>query len=1190
MSGLLPFQRAAVDRIVARLRDPGGTRRFLLADEVGLGKTLIASAVIEVLARDHPGSFTAVYVCSNQQIATQNRSKLAPPGTVEGQARRLTLLCLDLFRKRGASVLELHCFTPGTSLNLRSATGLQYERKLLLYLLDRMGETGHGRRSHAWSELFRCSCGEGRWWWACQKGRLAQGFAWASLPDSFVCAVRDTWAQRVLAADQRRPVLPGGGSLLEALQQAVESFDPWNRAWRRARNQIIGSLRTGLAMATLQQLNAGVVVLDEFQRFSSMLSQADDPNSVVGRLMGAASAGLGVPVLILSATPYKMLTLSFEDGRENHYERFLETLGFLLRAERDSATIGTLRTQLDRFGTLLRSPQAWEQQGCDVLLELRDEVQRTLTSVASRTERNWYLEDEAGGVEEVGLGGEEQRLAATPTVAELKDYLQLRRFLLERQLDDWKIMDFWKSCPTPLLFMDTHYSLIKRLRGHRRGGHRRPAVQVPRALVPRIRGPRDLARLEKRNARFRLLVPRVFGDAERGPPRAARFLWTRPTVLYQVDRFFGREDPSKFLLFSHWRMVPKAVSALLGQAAVHRLPGRAREHRTQPLAYRQASILLALWASPGLAAALDPLQQELIGPGRRRRSAEHIHRRAAQVLEGSIRKRAELKIDISPRRRGTSRVLRAMLRLDAHSGYARPLRAGLDRLVRSRETAQSLRELLGELRGWLDDDQPLVLSSEEVEELAHIALCSPAVCTLRASWTVLEDRATSIAPAVRLGLVGLRSFFSAPAAQRIVRSHAAGLERRAERGRANFARDVLLYCRDGHFQAVMDEYTWLVAETAQCTRAEGEHGLFDHLTRAMGMWTGRPQLNRLDAGGHLVEGPRVTAQFALAFGEEVSGGEGGERRSVQRSAVRDAFNSPFWPFVLATTSVGQEGLDFHLYCRDIVHWNLPANPVDLEQREGRINRYNGLFVRRNIAEDYPLAECLEQLEAHRPRRRGENLWEGVFRAVEARPQGLQRFKHGLYPHWIYRPGTDTAAARPLIRRHLLFYAASADERHYRRLKGLLATYRLAFGQPRQQDLLEDVLRNNPGLDLRAVAGRLRRYMVNLTPMDEDHVQAWVRQHAKAILAADRLELFVEELHREVLGPHAEDLAQVTGEVEWLIALVSDPTESLPRREEALYALVYLANPYDNAFDFLEGIGFDDDVEVIRSTVLDLGGA
>ena len=65
--------------------------------------------------------------------------------------------------------------------------------------------------------------------------------------------------------------------------------------------------------------------------------------------------------------------------------------------------------------------------------------------------------------------------------------------------------------------------------------------------------------------------------------------------------------------------------------------------------------------------------------------------------------------------------------------------------------------------------------------------------------------------------------------------------------------------------------------------------------------------------------------------------------------MRTAFNSPFWPFVLATTSVGQEGLDFHQYCHAVVHWNLPANPVDLEQREGRVHRYKGHAIRKNVA-------------------------------------------------------------------------------------------------------------------------------------------------------------------------------------------------------------------------------------------------
>jgi hypothetical protein len=67
-------------------------------------------------------------------------------------------------------------------------------------------------------------------------------------------------------------------------------------------------------------------------------------------------------------------------------------------------------------------------------------------------------------------------------------------------------------------------------------------------------------------------------------------------------------------------------------------------------------------------------------------------------------------------------------------------------------------------------------------------------------------------------------------------------------------------------------------------------------------------------------------------------------------ALRHAFNSPFRPFVLATTSIGQEGLDFHVYCDRLVHWDLPASPVDLEQRDGRINRYGGLAIRKVLAQ------------------------------------------------------------------------------------------------------------------------------------------------------------------------------------------------------------------------------------------------
>ena len=43
---------------------------------------------------------------------------------------------------------------------------------------------------------------------------------------------------------------------------------------------------------------------------------------------------------------------------------------------------------------------------------------------------------------------------------------------------------------------------------------------------------------------------------------------------------------------------------------------------------------------------------------------------------------------------------------------------------------------------------------------------------------------------------------------------------------------------------------------------------------------------------------------------------------------------------------------FHPYCHRLVHWNLPPNPVDMEQREGRVHRYKNDAVRLSPADGY----------------------------------------------------------------------------------------------------------------------------------------------------------------------------------------------------------------------------------------------
>lgn len=53
------------------------------------------------------------------------------------------------------------------------------------------------------------------------------------------------------------------------------------------------------------------------------------------------------------------------------------------------------------------------------------------------------------------------------------------------------------------------------------------------------------------------------------------------------------------------------------------------------------------------------------------------------------------------------------------------------------------------------------------------------------------------------------------------------------------------------------------------------------------------------------------------------------------------FNTPFYPNVLAATSVLQEGVNLHLQCRKVHHYGIAWTPGDNEQRVGRVDRLFG---------------------------------------------------------------------------------------------------------------------------------------------------------------------------------------------------------------------------------------------------------
>ena len=71
-------------------------------------------------------------------------------------------------------------------------------------------------------------------------------------------------------------------------------------------------------------------------------------------------------------------------------------------------------------------------------------------------------------------------------------------------------------------------------------------------------------------------------------------------------------------------------------------------------------------------------------------------------------------------------------------------------------------------------------------------------------------------------------------------------------------------------------------------------------------------------------------------------GENGNSR--QRLIL--GFNSPFYPNILVSTSVLQEGVNLHMQCHQIHHYGLAGSPGDNEQRVGRIDRLFGCVNQR----------------------------------------------------------------------------------------------------------------------------------------------------------------------------------------------------------------------------------------------------
>ena len=377
-AALSDFQRAAAEHAFRRLYlDQDSSRRFLVADETGLGKTHVAKEVIaltiEHLQRvDDVQRIDIVYVCSNADIAAQNIRKLNVTGSESpGFATRLSLLItqpdvLTPAAGKGKPTTFV-AFTPATSFQFGRQLGKAEERAVLYVLL----------RDHLGLRRARATAAE----------RIFQGGV----------ASRRNFRRRHVAPLRARRFEPGiRQAFLEEFDRSSERASlvslidevtgrrALTASQRNTARRIVGGLRRLLARAAVRALEPDLVILDEFQRFV-ILDEFQRFRDLLDVKTGGEAAELAhdfftqsdAHVLLLSATPYKPFTYAEEsaDGA-GHYADFLKTLEFLAASE---APLDSVRTDLDalRQAALSGEPAA----------EIRDRVQTRLRKWIARTER-----------------------------------------------------------------------------------------------------------------------------------------------------------------------------------------------------------------------------------------------------------------------------------------------------------------------------------------------------------------------------------------------------------------------------------------------------------------------------------------------------------------------------------------------------------------------------------------------------------------------------------------------------------------------------------------------------------------------------------------------------------------------------------------------------------------------------------
>lgn len=1081
LDDLRDFQRATVTEACMRLDGPNGLHgRLLVGDEVGLGKTLVARGIVaSLLSRRLENGRAAqplrvVYICSNQALAQENAGKLAVFSGSEQQQwvsslqfSRLAELGLQQDAPKPGVLMESCSLTPATSFSLTRGGGNALERHILWRAVKEARQIQDTQQL----EEFFCNGVKGAWESAkrsCEDREL-EPMARAEFIGRLKERPRlDESARSAAKALQLN--LHSYATLIQSLSEAGAQDIKATKNGTHLATCVRGGIRQMFVEACARNLKADIFILDEFQRFSALLhagsaspdtaggdDTVSDEQIIARRVL---HEGTGYATLLLSATPFKALTHLDDDGEGQAHEKQLnELLGYLCRD--DKVVLDHYVKARDALlRQLLTLPAAPLVPGTLSTAE-RDRVENALSPYICRSERGAIEPD----IEKIFVTPQADVRDASPKTAEIDGFVALDR--LAQALKSFghghavsDVMQFHKAAPWSLSFL-SGYQFRETLRLHAKQASIKKALKEAGAgWIPHQRFRNYSLNLthEAPSGRFAQVLLAA------APEGSERLLWVPPSLPNYAGcgPFKDKEGFSKTLLFSSLVLAPRALSSYVSYECERRLLGKSRKHQDyqdKREAYKGTLLFDGVRIGPawGLIYPSTRLAATLVGhPGT---SLEGVRQHVRDELATDFRLLCQhyghgtqhysarwyalapfLLDTITDGENAQPSVTRWALAFkqfsrasQARKEYALPV---LDALA---SADRGLGEPPADLLDWLVD----------------LAIAGPAVCmwrTLAAVWDTgvvknCYDKRLAHATDCASSFIDKMNRMES---QRVLR---------AVLPRAKPWLAVSSYAAMGNLQAMFDEFMHLLRsvhrgmdESVEAFHAAITPGAVS-LTAQTALPPLKGQVKRHDFTFH--------CHYAVPFGNQSSTEEEGIKRIAN---VRASFNSPFWPFMLNSTSIGQEGLDFHWYCRRVVHWSLPANPIDLEQREGRINRYKSLVVRQRIAQAYGNAST-----SPAPSQSGD-VWTRLFDLA-----GNDERRTDLVPYWYVPRGYAC------LERIVPVAPFSSEIDRLDEILRILSLYRLSFGQPRQQELIENLLRRDyKDADLRLIRNAL---LVDLAPIN-----------------------------------------------------------------------------------------------------------